>query len=202
MAGAVTTSLEGQSLLSQLSITKLFSEWDSFEAPRTAAQSWARNARNLGVILDAATNPPRCMLTPTIHIINMQLERIQVCNLVMKHQVVRKILKILPHLIVALCSFTCALELPMIYIEARHGAPEVLPPLGQHARLHHLPGLHEGHDDMEEAVRQRAEPIDGDAAFTGPLSCGVQIHGDLESSALGAIPLQSTRVPKILHQPQ
>jgi hypothetical protein len=28
MAGAVTTSLEGQSLLSQLSITKLFSEWD------------------------------------------------------------------------------------------------------------------------------------------------------------------------------
>jgi hypothetical protein len=38
-------------------------------------------------------------------------------------------------------------------VQARHGAPEVPPACGQHARLHCLSGLEGGHDDVEEAVR-------------------------------------------------
>ena len=51
----------------------------------------------------------------------------------------------------------CGLELLHIDVEAGDGTPEVLPPGGQHAGLHHLPGLHEGHDVVDEAIRQGAQ---------------------------------------------
>jgi hypothetical protein len=44
-------------------------------------------------------------------------------------------------------------ELNDVDVEARHGAPQVPPACGQHARPHHLSGLEGGHDDVEEAVR-------------------------------------------------
>jgi hypothetical protein len=67
-------------------------------------------------------------------------------------------------------------ELVEVNVEARHGSPEVPPAPGQHARLHRLPGLEGGHDDVEEAVRQCAQPvvlvtarITAAAAWAGPL---------------------------------
>uniref|UniRef100_A0A0E0P9J9 Uncharacterized protein n=1 Tax=Oryza rufipogon TaxID=4529 RepID=A0A0E0P9J9_ORYRU len=50
--------------------------------------------------------------------------------------------------------------------EARRGAlitkpPQIPPPLGQHARLHRLPGGEGGQDGVEEAIRQSAQPIAG-----------------------------------------
>jgi hypothetical protein len=50
-------------------------------------------------------------------------------------------------------------ELPLVDVEARHGAPQVPPPRGEHARLHGLPGLEARKDGMEEIVRQGAQPV-------------------------------------------
>jgi len=74
----------------------------------------------------------------------------------------------------------CGLELLHIDVEAGDGTPEVLPPGGQHAGLHHLPGLHEGHDVVDEAIRQGAQPVaagQAAAACTGPLSFRADLHG-------------------------
>lgn len=63
-------------------------------------------------------------------------------------------------------------ELLLVNVEIRYRTPEVPPPLGQPARLNHLPGLQEGRDGMDEAVRQGAQPVPkgaGVAACTGPL---------------------------------
>uniref|UniRef100_A0A0A9A5V9 Uncharacterized protein n=1 Tax=Arundo donax TaxID=35708 RepID=A0A0A9A5V9_ARUDO len=52
-------------------------------------------------------------------------------------------------------------------------------PLGEHTGLHHLAGLEEGEDSVEEDVRQIAQPVPGGAAAaaarTGPLPRG-SIH--------------------------
>uniref|UniRef100_A0A0A9BUY5 Uncharacterized protein n=1 Tax=Arundo donax TaxID=35708 RepID=A0A0A9BUY5_ARUDO len=53
----------------------------------------------------------------------------------------------------------CGVELLLVDVEAGHGAPG-----GEHACLHNLPGLHEGHDVVDEAVRQGAQPVAGQDA--------------------------------------
>lgn len=47
-------------------------------------------------------------------------------------------------------------ELRAVEVEERRRAPQVPPPLGEHARPHDLPGRHEGHDGVEEVVRKGA----------------------------------------------
>jgi hypothetical protein len=44
---------------------------------------------------------------------------------------------------------------------SRHGGgvPHIPPTLGQNTCLHHLSGLHKGHDGVEEAVRQGAQRV-------------------------------------------
>uniref|UniRef100_A0A0A9CYB0 Uncharacterized protein n=1 Tax=Arundo donax TaxID=35708 RepID=A0A0A9CYB0_ARUDO len=110
----------------------------------------------------------------------------------MEHQIDGEILKILPVLVGALwVPKLFRLELIKVDVEARHGVPEVPPPRGQHARLHRLPGLHEGHDGVEEAVRQGAQTVRvadeaaAGATCTGPLPFGLKRHG---FSLLGAVP--------------
>uniref|UniRef100_A0A0E0EVH2 Uncharacterized protein n=1 Tax=Oryza meridionalis TaxID=40149 RepID=A0A0E0EVH2_9ORYZ len=44
---------------------------------------------------------------------------------------------------------------------AWHGAPEVAPPLGQHARPHCLARGEEGHDVVEDSIWEVAEPYRG-----------------------------------------
>jgi len=92
--------------------------------------------------------------------------------------VVGEVLKLAPRF--ARGVRACGLELLHIDVEAGDGTPEVLPPGGQHAGLHHLPGLHEGHDVVDEAIRQGAQPVaagQAAAACTGPLSFCVDLHG-------------------------
>jgi len=50
-------------------------------------------------------------------------------------------------------------ELALVDVEARDLGPEVPPPPGEGARLHHLPGLHAAHDLVEEVVRQGVQPV-------------------------------------------
>ena len=47
----------------------------------------------------------------------------------------------------------------LVDAEARHGAPEVPPPRGQHARPHHLTGLEARKDGVQEVVRQGAQLV-------------------------------------------
>lgn len=54
-----------------------------------------------------------------------------------------------------------AWEILAVEVEARQGTPQIPPPLGQHARLHRLPGGEGGQDGVEEAIRQSAQPIAG-----------------------------------------
>jgi len=108
----------------------------------------------------------------------MQTECIQKRNgnIIRDKQVVGEVLKFLPLVVRVFTS----LELLLVDVEAGDGAPEVLPPGGQHAGLHHLPGLHEGHDVVDEAIRQGAETVAAGqaaaAACTGPLSIGLDLH--------------------------
>ena len=98
---------------------------------------------------------------------------------------VGEVLKLLPRL-TATGVRVCGLELLLVDVDAGHRAPEVLPPGGQHAGLHHLPGLHEGHDVVDEAIRQGAEPVAAGqaaaAACTGPLSIGLDLHSAWSTS--------------------
>ena len=59
------------------------------------------------------------------------------------------------------------LELLVIGVDAGHGAPEVAPPLGQHARLHCLARGEEGHDVVEDSFREVAEPVSTGGAPRG-----------------------------------
>ncbi|EEE50506.1 hypothetical protein OsJ_30593 [Oryza sativa Japonica Group] len=59
------------------------------------------------------------------------------------------------------------LELLVIGVDAGHGAPEVAPPLGQHARLHCLARGEEGHDVVEDSFREVAEPVSTGGAPPG-----------------------------------
>lgn len=135
-------------------------------------------ARVAGAVLYAMTDPSGCMLTPIS--INMQTECIQEPNrnIIRDKQVVGEVLKFLPN---AVRIF--GLELLLVNVEAGHGATEVLPPGGQHAGLHHLLGLHKGHDVVDEAIRQGAQAVAAGqaaaaaASCTGPLSFGLDLHG-------------------------
>jgi len=84
----------------------------------------------------------------------MQPECIQVCNgnIIGDKQMVGEVLKVVPFLLF-IAVWACGLELLLVNVEAWHRAPEVPPPGGQHAGLHHLPGLQEGHDVVDEAIR-------------------------------------------------
>ena len=149
----------------------------SFETPGARAQSPALNASFLGTVLYAMTDPSSCLRT-LIHGTNMQTECIQEPNgnIIRDKQVVGEVLKFLPIVVRAFIS----LELVLVDVKAGDGAPEALPPGGQHAGLHHLPGLHEGHDVVDEAIRQGAQPVaagQAAAACTGPLSFCVDLHG-------------------------
>jgi len=95
--------------------------------------------------------------------------------------VVGEVLKFLPLVVRVFTS----LELLLVDVEAGDGAPEVLLPGGQHTGLHHLAGLHEGHDVVDEAIRQGAQPVAAGqaaaaaaaaASCTGPLSFHVELH--------------------------
>jgi hypothetical protein len=76
-------------------------------------------------------------------------------------------------------------ELIKVNVKAWHRAPEVPPPCGQQACLNRLPGFQEGHDDMKEAVWQRAQPVWAasrasfdDTTHAGPLPEGIiKLHG-------------------------
>ena len=50
-------------------------------------------------------------------------------------------------------------ELFAIGVDARNGAPEVAPPPRQHARLHGLARVQEGHDAVEDFVGEVADPV-------------------------------------------
>jgi hypothetical protein len=53
-------------------------------------------------------------------------------------------------------GLTAAAEESEVDVDARHGAPEMPPPPGEHGRSDHLPGVEEGEDGVDEAVRQVA----------------------------------------------
>jgi hypothetical protein len=138
-------------MLHEAIIQSYLAEMQSFEAPWTRAQSLTPTEPDricCAVVFHRATEPSCYLSTAESRCpapINMQPEWIQLCNVATEHRVRGEILRSL-YLSLPLCFLLSS-------VEARHGVPEVPPPLGQHACLNRLPGLHEGHDDMDEAVR-------------------------------------------------
>ena len=132
------------------------------EAPGNTARCPTLKARFLaGVGVLYATADPSGRSPILAHTAGMQPERVQEGNgdVVRGQKGVHEVFEPLPALLVIVDADARGRELILVDVEAGHGAPEVLPPGGQHAGLHHLPGLHEGHDVVDEAIRQGAQPV-------------------------------------------
>ena len=138
------------------------------EAPGNTARCPTLKARFLagvGVLYATADPSVRApILLTTVGTVpgnGMQPERVQegIGDVVRGQKGVHEVFEPLPALLVIVDADARGRELILVDVEAGHGAPEVLPPGGQHAGLHHLPGLHVGHDLEEEAVRQHAQPV-------------------------------------------
>jgi len=103
------------------------------------------------------TDPSGCLFILIVWICGdtkLQLERIQVRNgnIIRYKQMVGEVREVMPFLFF-IAVRACGLELLLVNVEAWHRAPEVPPSGGQHAGLHHLPGLQEGDDVVDEAIR-------------------------------------------------
>jgi hypothetical protein len=97
----------------------------------------------------------------TINIARPQTERVQGSRrITVTEQAAHEVRKGLWYLTVVIPADT--------EIDAGHGCPEVAPPPRQHAGPHHLPRLEEGHDVVQQRVRERTEAVGVRVASLAP----------------------------------
>ena len=108
----------------------------------------------LSTTIDRSTDPQPgiIFIMCTINIARPQTERVQGHRrITVTEQEAHEVRKVLRYPVVVI--------LADVEIDTGHGCPEVAPPPRQHAGPHHLPRLEEGHDAVQQRVREGAEAV-------------------------------------------